>query len=49
MLGIDDDTICTIDLICSLDKTLPSDNLTNTEAVGGAVSLTNTDFSGIAK
>ena len=49
ILGIDDDTIWTIDLICSNPKALPSASFTNTDAVGGEESLTKTDFSGIAR
>ena len=49
IFGIDDETICTIDLTCSRLRTLPSANLTKTDAVGEAESLTNTDLSGIAK
>ena len=49
MLGIEEDTICTIALTCSLFKTLPSANFTKTDAVGDPASLTNTDLSGIAK
>jgi len=44
MLGIDEETICTIDLTCSLFKTRPSASFTNTDAVGEAESLTKTDL-----
>ena len=47
--GTDDETKCVIAFTCDAPNARPSKSWTNTDAVTGAVSLTKTDFSGIAK